>query len=69
MRRVEIFFKDSWVPVNFMELKTGDIFRMFDDPGTDAIENGEPLIALGDSYPTHDVWTIECEREVDHVKV
>lgn len=65
-RKVEIFIKDEWVSISFMELQKGDVFRLFDDmTEPDPIETGDPLVAMGDPYLVHDIWTIECEKETN----
>lgn len=32
-RKVEILVEDAWQEIEFVELKTGDIFRMFEPTG------------------------------------
>lgn len=39
----------NWVPFNFLDLRKGDIFRLF-DTGQTIVEVGTPNIALGDTY-------------------
>lgn len=60
-RRTEIKRGWMWKPYNFMDLKKGDIFRLFDE-GDDPAEIGAPCIALNDAFLNDDqIGTIDCE--------
>ena len=40
----------AWHMVSFIDIKKGEIFRLFDPPSPDAIETGEPSFAECDAY-------------------
>lgn len=51
----------KWKPCDFMDLKKGDIFRLFDD-GDDPEETGNPTIATNDVFLNEDkIGSINCE--------
>ncbi len=60
-RRTERLRKNKWEPCNFMDLKKGDIFRLFDD-GENPIEIGQPYIATSDAYLNVDkIGAVKCD--------
>jgi hypothetical protein len=59
LRRCERFRGDSWSEVDLKDIKTGDVFRMFEADGT--LEHGcEGNIAEGDAFLTNGVWGVKC---------
>jgi len=60
-RRTEIKRGWMWKPYDFMDLKKGDIFRLFDEDD-DPVEIGTPNIATGDAFLNDDeIGSIDCE--------
>lgn len=67
-RRTEIKRGWMWKPYNFMDLKKGDIFRLFDEDDN-PIEIGSPYIAIGDAYLNKaKVGSINCETYEEEEK-
>lgn len=64
-RRVELrtIVKDRivWILYSFEQLKTGDIYRMFDD-GENPVEDGEPTVATSDAFAYRDIGVIYSDR-------
>jgi hypothetical protein len=59
-RRVEILRNEKWVDYEFMDLKNGDIFRLFESTG-EPVDYGRPWIATGSAYSNNGVGTVDCE--------
>jgi hypothetical protein len=62
----------SLTTVDFLELKKGDKFRLYEPEGTDpslSIENGETLyLAVEDAYPINPGYAgVKTEPFTDHV--
>jgi len=60
LRKVEILKGTDWELTKFVDLREGNIFRLFDDDGK--FENGTPTLALSDPYVKEGVDTIRCEE-------
>ena len=73
LRKVEILVYNVWKETRFEDLKSGDIFRMFDgdDPVVgkgELLEGTTEWKAACDSYLRDGVWTINCELTDDDLK-
>jgi hypothetical protein len=59
MRRCEKKIDGIWTPTAFLDLKKGDVFRLFEDDDT-LVDGDEETVATGDAYVSDGVDTIQC---------
>lgn len=61
-RRTELKAGRLWIPYNFMDLKVGDVFKLFDDLGDESVEKGLPNVAVGDAFMKDGIGIVYSER-------
>lgn len=62
-RIVERKENDQWVCIEFMDLKKGDTFRLFETPDLQIVEHKgiTEWIATSDAYIRNGIGTINCD--------
>ena len=60
-RRVEKIFQGSWLTICMLELKVGDIFRMFEPDGKAVGGLGTSWIVTKDAKKTNGIAGVMCE--------
>lgn len=62
MRIIEIKINENWVPTQMSALRTGDVFRMFEETHSNPVglpDGTTELVASTDAYQTNGVWGID----------
>ena len=59
-RSAEVLQNNEWTKVAFENLKEGDVFRLFEEDGSD-VDGGEICKATSAPFEDDDVITIKCE--------
>ena len=64
MRKVQKKEGEEWVSCKMMELRIGDVFRVFEPDGERVYwDNAYMFLAIGDPYINEqDISTISCEK-------
>jgi hypothetical protein len=71
-RRTERKNGDTWEPIDFSDLRAGDIFRLFEstgEPVVDPMDDSAEFLSLCDAYEVEEpVYKAGHEEPVDYIK-